>query len=84
MTEIDAQMSIMDASPKVVAKGANVDAPISAPAFPHAALMPFKVDLHAGEYVRDGIANVVALGPKLAKKKVRPYRIRSRYLWLVN
>eukprot|EP00568_Trieres_chinensis_P019827 CAMPEP_0183324768 /NCGR_PEP_ID=MMETSP0160_2-20130417/77884_1 /TAXON_ID=2839 ORGANISM="Odontella Sinensis, Strain Grunow 1884" /NCGR_SAMPLE_ID=MMETSP0160_2 /ASSEMBLY_ACC=CAM_ASM_000250 /LENGTH=54 /DNA_ID=CAMNT_0025492417 /DNA_START=121 /DNA_END=285 /DNA_ORIENTATION=- len=50
-------------SPHLSASGENADAPRRAPAFPQAALIPFRVDRHVGEYVTLGSANVVVLGP---------------------
>ncbi|KAF7837473.1 phosphoenolpyruvate carboxylase kinase 1-like [Senna tora] len=48
-------------------------APTMAPAFPDAADMPWQVDLSLAGKISAGTTNVVALGPKLAKKKVNEY-----------
>lgn len=47
--------------PRYVAAGSNREAPNTAPTFPHAADMPFKVDRQYGEKVIDGSINVCCL-----------------------
>ena len=61
--EISAQISITESSPRVLVNGSNMLAPTTAPAFPHAAEIPFKVVLQCAEKVREGSRNVVVFGP---------------------
>ena len=75
---MEPQIIMTDESPNDSEIGANETAPIRAPSFPHAALIPFKVDLQLGEKVIDGSIKVVAFGPKFAKKKVKPYNVISK------
>lgn len=51
----------------------NPNVPAIAPIFPAAADIPCQVDLSLAGKISAGTINVVALGPKLAKKKVNPY-----------
>jgi hypothetical protein len=51
-----------------------------APSFPDAAEMPWHVDRSLARKISVGMMNVVALGPKLAKKKVRPY-MTTKPMW---
>ena len=55
----------------------NPNAPTTAPAFPKAADTPCRVDRKRVWKTSEGTINVVALGPKLAKKKVTEYRTRK-------
>ncbi|KAK8491322.1 hypothetical protein V6N12_000056 [Hibiscus sabdariffa] len=48
-----------------------------APAFPAAAEIPWQVDLNLAGKISAGTTNVVALGPKFAKKKVNEYMMRK-------
>lgn len=60
---VKAQRNITVPSPYFLATGSNIIDPTNAPAFPDAALIPFKVDRHSGENVKDGSINVVVFGP---------------------
>ncbi len=52
----------------------NPKAPTIAPALPAAAERPWQVDLNLAGKSSAGTMNVVAFGPKLAKKKVNAYK----------
>ena len=58
-----AQHIITMFTPHISAAGANTLAPTSAPTFPAAALIPFRVDRHSSEYVTEGNMKVVVFGP---------------------
>lgn len=53
------------------AKYKNPNEPTMAPSFPDAEDIPWQVDLNLAGNISAGTTNVVALGPKFAKKKVR-------------
>jgi hypothetical protein len=57
------QIIMTCASPNRVAAGSKSMAPTKAPSLPEAALIPFNVDRHSGEYNILGKMNVVVLGP---------------------
>nr|ACR36661.1 unknown [Zea mays] len=61
------------AGSRFCARYRNPKEPTMAPSFPDAAEMPWHVDRSLAGKISAGTMNVVALGPKLAKKKVRPY-----------
>jgi hypothetical protein len=58
--------------PKASNSGFNAAAPKAAPNFPLAALIPWQVAFAEVGKASAGITNVVVLGPKLEKKKVKP------------
>jgi hypothetical protein len=55
------------------AKYKNPNAPTIAPSFPDADDIPWQVDRNLAGKISAGTTNVVALGPKFAKKKVKEY-----------
>ena len=60
---MQAHISMTESFPKLSVRGVNMLAPTTAPAFPQAAEIPFRVVRQWLEYVREGSKNVVVFGP---------------------